>query len=693
MIVAFALAFVLDGTPAAPAPSGSLCFQGSSQPCIATSGDAVEVTAADAPRDYVWSSADGKRIVFGTVAAKATAVRFGDGALRHVSLSLSGDRGRGWPVDTKLLLGGKTPRWAWTVPAAAISKLRDLAIPAERLGLTIVAPHHYDARRSLGSEGPVDLASIQLKPLPLVHGRVVRLEEGKKVEVAGANLLRDDGKIATSSGVNGAFSVEITQPIPNQLLVAAPGLATLVVPFSDPSNEPASDVDLGELVFDRGCSLTVTIERPASVEALKLRLLKEVERQYELAPIATRELGAKDAAATFDDLSSGKYVVVAEGTAPLERMSKTITLRDESVKETLTIAPFRLFGKARFGEDPLPNLKIDFTRRDWRAGLTTDESGEFDTVMWQPGEQYAGISGSDIGTVVVVKTPVLGADPTEWNIDIPKRLIDGRIIDAETKQPIPDVQVQARTTSGDQRGYFAVRPKEDGTFRIVAPRDGSYDIVVTHPQHIPETRSIEIGPDTPSQRLEILLQRGIETKLEFVTVGGLPMELVQVLEGVARDGHNPDRLFTADVHGRLTVRTAPGQQRTLYAIEYAGGSFTTVHIDARSKPSDVPVRVVMPPAEGSLVVETVDANEQPVPAATLMRFNGEWLPFPVVARIGARFVTNGVVRFPKLPAGSYELWAVRATRDYTGPLNQPSVPPVRIGVTAGEQKVRLTVAN
>src|SRR3954452_9114256 len=78
-----------------PAPlKGTLCtITAKHAPaCRPVEGSSVRITASDEERKFVWSSADGKQLVFGVIAPKSESIELTDKALRDVTLRVRGDR-------------------------------------------------------------------------------------------------------------------------------------------------------------------------------------------------------------------------------------------------------------------------------------------------------------------------------------------------------------------------------------------------------------------------------------------------------------------------------------------------------------------------------------------------------------------------------------------------------------------------
>jgi len=98
----------------------------------------------------------------------------------------------------------------------------------------------------------------------------------------------------------------------------------------------------------------------------------------------------------------------------------------------------------------------------------------------------------------------------------------------------------------------------------------------------------------------------------------------------------------------------------------------------------------VPAPAGAITIHIKDWEGKPSFGRTEMRYNGEWVPYSAIGRMQAARLGTGSTRLTSLPAGVYELWAapVRSMED-----SAPPRPPVRVGLSAGEQSVDITVGT
>ena len=111
-------------------------------------------------------------------------------------------------------------------------------------------------------------------------------------------------------------------------------------------------------------------------------------------------------------------------------------------------------------------------------------------------------------------SPELGADPSAWDIQFPKRLISGRIYDADTQQPIDGAKMDLLRTAGDSRWYGSIRVQNDGTFSILSTKTGTFELSVSAPDHADMKQTIEVRDGDGSVQRDFALTRGLLATLE-----------------------------------------------------------------------------------------------------------------------------------------------------------------------------------
>jgi hypothetical protein len=677
---------------------GTICF---GTDCAPATGTAFDVKPADVERRFVWTSVDGSRFILGTLPAKATSIDLQQKEAHDVALSVRGDVQRGWPVETRVsIAAGKDSGWRWSVPAKVMAKPISIRLLPGAYLMQIAAEHHKPDRR------PIKIATadlplqVVLSPLPVVTGRVVTMKksgddkEPKETPVAGAQVARSDAKVIGTANEQGAFRIEVTDPRTEELVVSSPGLGTRIVPLHILS----ADTDLGVIRLSSGVKLTIHIARADSVrsKALHASLTEASKTQYENTNIATRELKAGEDDLVFADLSEGEYYVTLSGDSPLEKLTTVIPMKAEDVSKEIRLAPFQLQGTVRLGSDPLRDgsVGVHDLHHTWTADAAIDTAGRFGGPMWQKEGISGWVKSKETGAMPVDKSPILDGDPATWDITFRRRLITGRIFDADTKEPIAranlhmglETKSQSPTgQTGVRRLYSTIDIGADGTYSILATKDGVYDLDVTAPEHVPQKTTIEISAEDDSKTADFPLTRGVEQIVDFVWPSGDPVANAMVMEGVARDGHNAAWLGGTDPNGRLKLRMRTGEAKTLFVVPKEG-SFAPVHVVGDETK---PVRVVVPQPAASLLFTFKDAEQKPVTAILAMRWNGEWVPGSVVGRLRISRTDVGALRMALLPAGSYELWGIRP-----GPqpvLVPPPREPVHVGLSSGEQTVEIVV--
>jgi hypothetical protein len=695
-------ALLLMTADAAPL-AGTLCFD-EGRECVATSGTTIDVAEQNVPRAYTWTSEDGRTVVVGELQPDMGQIDLAlpsspgerDPGRPAVRLSVRGDAGRGWPADVDFTLTqSKEKYWTWTLPADSTEGEMTIYLPAGEYRMWVEADRHLSASRQVRAQENLALGQIRLDPLPSISGRVTRLDEERVVSVAGAEIVLPDGKIAGTADEQGAFRVELPQPVPEEVKVTSLGLGTRVVPLE----RLAAENDLGEIRLEAGVTLRLDVDRSGEARDESIRVyLQKKSTRYEHSPVTSGELRPDEDSIEFPDLSAGDYLVLFEGDHELERMVVPVEVGTVDVTTRVEIHPWVLEGTVTFGDEPLREGTVRLTPYNlgptWEATLPTDPDGRFGGTFWQTGRLNALVKISEaLGGLMYTESPELGSDPSRWDIDFRKRTIHGRVLDAETGAGIGNVKFKLQTESDDgRRGYSPVQVAGNGEYEIVAWEDGMYDLTVTSEEFLSKTTSVALTDVDDSRKVDIALERGTGVTLEVVWTSGQPVAGAQVLEGVARDGHNAELFHKTDAAGRLPLRVAPGQTRVLYVLPREG-SLAVTRVSATGA-GDRPLRVEVLPPTGTLQLELRDADGNDADAFVMLRYNGEWIPYPVCGRMRGARIEKGKREIYGLPAGAWEIWALAPTSVPRAiPNRVPAHAPARVGVASGVTKAEVTVVS
>lgn len=674
---------------AVPAEKGTLCIlEKDGQQCSAVEGKTVAVAATDAARRFVWSSADGKRMLLGVIPPRATAISIEEKGLSQAALGIDGDRRRGWPAAAHVTLQNGGEEWAFPIDAKVVGKLRAVQLPAGTYRMRIAAEHHITDERKLDATKDVTVGQISLEPLPVISGRVLNTKEEP---IARAQILRPDGVVQAIADEQGQFRTELAEPLPGEVVIVQTGFASALLSLLNLSG----DVDLGVIHLGTGRNVTLRLVYPdEDVLPLRVHLMREQAQKYAPTPIAARTIEEKQDVISFRDVSAGSYVVLLEGQEPLERLSKKLEVEESDVEAEIRIAPFRLQGSVRVGEELLRSgtVELQDAAHSWRTSLAIDDRGEFGGRMWHGGKVSAFVTAPSIHELV--RSPELGSDPSVWDVAFPSRYLRGRIFDEGTKQSVADASLSLQFAAGETRSNSRSTVQPDGSYSILAIKAGTYELRVEAPDYVPSRATVEVGRDDEGERnVDFPLARGVRHVLEVMWPSGAAVAGAAVLEGVASDGMNPERSYTTDGAGRLTLTLRRNEVRTLYILPREG-SFGVARVAAPEEPDAAPLRVTVPSPGAALRAQMRDARDEAVPAMLLFRFNGELIPPPVIMRLTGQFESAPMLHAASLPAGAYELWGVALPPHAQAALvgRIPRRPPVRIGLTAGEQSVTLLAA-
>lgn len=557
-------------------------------------------------------------------------------ALVNLSFSMRGDRARGWPVKTKVALTSPAFTKELTIEAADVRKPLTLQLPPGMYQLTIAAEHHRVYRRTLDLSEDASLPEIALAAIPAISGKVVARQRDMEIPMAGAQILAGTKQLTTTNE-QGLFHVDLPEdPTPDSITATHTGWAPATVPLFE---NLVAEHELGTIVLPRGVVVTIELDRRDDErKPLTVTLLgKRTNATEDVKP------GQKDVA--FPGIPPGDYRVMVKGTQPLEWMTeeKTFAVNDDDLDHKVEIAPYRLDGRVIVGNDALRGggtAEISGPGGTWRAPLDIGDDGRFGGILWQPGKVSASLKTALSPTPIVETSPDLGNDPSQWNIILKRRSIEGHVYDITTKEPVTNARVEVTVTVSDRKSESTLGVQKDGTFTVPAIQNGRYDIRVTSADHADYRRVLTLGKDEETQTAEFPLEGGVEVEVWFAWPNGDPVAGARVL---AYDG----KMMTTDKDGRVVLRLHERETRGLTVLPRQG-SFAMVDVSAPRGAAKM--QFTVPPPAGSIRIRTS------LPGPVAINYRGRELPSAVFQYLRADSGEPGVMRLVHLPAGEYTIY-------------------------------------
>lgn len=262
----------------------------------------------------------------------------------------------------------------------------------------------------------------------------------------------------------------------------------------------------------------------------------------------------------------------------------------------------------------------------------------------------------------------------------PELAIEGRVLDARTREPLPDCWLGSfpHTELDDERLESAGilsrqslphRTLVDGTFRIEGHVPGTYVILAVHATHLPgRSELISVAEEGLAQPVEILLERGTTLAIDLNDPAGKPVSgaLLELRRAPRRDDE-PEiigRYRHPPLGKLLATQTTSGGHAEFERV--AVGSYR-VHVKRAGSEHELPV---------AIEVETgVERIEHRIDLTFASRINGvltlggepteRWKLFALHAS-GEAFEAipgeEGRYAFPALPGGNYRIVPVPRSR-------------------------------
>jgi hypothetical protein len=666
----FVLLSVTAAQPQKTLPAGKLCI--GDAPCAATEGAQVRVTAAETPRRFVWISDDRSVIAAGVLARDQRELTLGEGTSRTLRVNP--------PVRGSVAFELSSPagRWQWDLINPPPS-LRLIHPPCAECVLSARAKGVRSFEKPLH-----EVVEIALHPLPKITGTVTDRATG--TPLPGATITAA-GILLAKSGADGSFDTSIDGNWPRAIEVGYPGRATRRV------NLPRipGDADLASIALSVGGALRVSIDPPIPQ---KLTWELRTPMNFELLRKGTIEAGATEV--SIDGLDEGKHNFSIVGSKPLQRFGTVVQITDGSVIETpIAIEPATVKFAVRRGDAAVGGKTLHVSGPAWTGGeVTLNADGEATEEIWQRGWFYASVASGGMSSA----REEIDQDEFSWRIDIPDRVVTGRVVDATTGAGLSGARVRFGVQKGDGKVVRTERTDSEGRFTFDAVHDGSHEMNVEHDAYL-TAEKIQVVVDQASgvYPQEIRLRsRSDGRPLSVVDERGAPLPEALVILG---DRNGLREIAFTGVDGRCVVPLGPEDSGTVFVIPRSG-SFAFNRIPAQ-RGDDALIAMRVRAGAATINVEARDSAGKPLPNVLVVpRVNGMMLPLDLIDAFkrmqGVSLMTDaeGRARLSGMPPGVYELWAVTG-QDQIRALRSAMPPPpaASLEVISGSYAVTIGFAS
>ena len=656
---------ILAGLVSAAAQPPTLCMDERCQP---VSGERVALKDAD--RQFVWIAGDASRIVAGTLPAGAATLPLENDGNIVQSLVMITDDGVSTTADLALRCGDR--KWNWSLPKARKHAM-ELVRPTEQCSLEIASVGYAAVANALA----VRHGAVYLRRLPSISGVV--LDGATGTAIAGAQILFPNGDTAAVTDARGEFKTFVDGEWPAWIKVDAAARArrTVLVP------RPAADVRL-PITLSPGGSILLKLEPPLGGEDLRWEARLVIDESAE-EKVRTGAIAAGETSVTIGDLEAGPYRFVIMGEHPLQRVVVPVRVTDGlTVERSVHIEPTKLTLEVLRGGRPVPAAEVEilYEGGQWRVKLTVDEEGRAAEELWQRGNYVAAVrSWTDSREI---------GDDTSWTLDVPDRVIRGRVSDAATKTPVANALVTC-----DAGGSLTVeRTKDDGSFTFRDVPHGTYTLTARSPGYEElKTAPVVLGEETETEVRDLLMKPVTGRTLRALSATGAPLFGALVFVST-RSGTRVAGIAAED--GRVVLPVSIEEAGAAFILPRSG-SLGIARFASIAEAGDEELLVRVPDGSASLVVQTHTTTGDAIGGVSfILRINGILLPQSIKEAMNRHqglplsSDANGRLVLSRLPPGRYELWPLASREDLRAAAS-PSPPPAAVDVilTPGNHEAKM----
>jgi large repetitive protein len=436
------------------------------------------------------------------------------------------------------------------------------ALEAGEENISFQHPKHAAVRKAVTLKGRETRLDVQLTSGGRVTGSVVT-ESGAPVADAQVDAYSSSGGDTTRTNASGAFEFDSVTPGRYRFSANKTGYAEGVV----------TDVDVSA-----GTPVQIVLKTGGSIYGRIIGLTAQ-----ELAQTQVNAYGGSSSAQGTVD-ASGNYRIegVASGTLQVSAYSGTGMTggSKRSAAQTVELAPggsqqlditFRtdivISGRVTRNGAPINGGFVNFVPRGGssRGGGTapTDSDGQYSVSGLEEGE-YSVIVNDSMRTSPYTTTYQVRGSST-FDIDYRTNVLQGRVLDVASNEPLANVTVQMRATTQSEGPRMTRGAVSDstGAFIVDTVPPGSYVVTASKEGFANDVKDVYVS-DSGTEPLEMRMARSTGVTLNVVD---------------ARDGRGiAARAYVYDMQGRLVDETrvmfGGGADTSTLTLNVAPGTYS-----------------------------------------------------------------------------------------------------------------------
>ena len=482
----------------------------------------------------------------------------------------------------------------------------------------------------------------------------------RKAPLPDAEIIDSRENLLATTNTDGEFVLDELEPEEEpQIGVRAAGFGSRWIPL------PNGSWDLGVVELFRGSTLSLYVEHPAAVDPLPLEIVVREDNTDARQPLREAR-GTAGQRIELTDLPPGRLRVTVSGPEPLQRYSRPVEVAGDA-ELRIPLEPVDTRGLVTYGDEALSDalLKIEGAGK-WRGRVTTDENGEFAAEMWDRGDLMLTVTAAGLKTPYVTLEQGVTSASRLLDIQIPATILRGRVY-AEGKA-LPAAKIRMRSVFGESASYSrSAEVSDSGEFEVAGLPAGSHEISAIAEGYLKKRVEFSTEAKDEVREVNLELERGHDIDLKVRTADGRPAAGAVIAIGISPDGVRPERNVFAGEDGTARLTLVRSETKNIFAVDRLGRfAQATVSAD-RPRQEEI---VSISPGEGAIELRVIDTDGRPVSGVgVIVRHNGVLVPHTTLLMMLAARNTGkvtdveGVLRFTRLPAGRYELFAWANAKD------------------------------